>query len=422
MVKERSIGTSPSAGGFTKESTQRRFLFAPAFLVLVFLLGCGGGAGSVSVPPTVTISVFPTQATVKAGSQFLFQASVQGTANTAVTWQVNGAVGGSAASGTISGAGVYTAPSILPSPASATITAISQADTTKAASAEVSIIIGVAVTPAIASLNISTAQCPVTQTFNAFVTGTTNPSVSWSVNGVPADGSSAFGTIDTNGLYTSPSAIPVPARFNVTATSQADPTQSGNAAVEVSAGGPAANQASQGAPILLGTSGGNENDKSSNACCSGTLGALVTRNGANFILSNNHVLARSDQAQPGELITQPGLADNSCHAGTSVASFSQAVQLKTASGIAAADAALAQVMPGAVDPAGAILQLGSVNCGLAQPAPRQHNRGPGGGDGRRQKWPHYGSAMRDDRRNWRRQCESPVSDIVRLEFHFPGDL
>ncbi|HLG14060.1 MAG TPA: hypothetical protein VJH03_05950 [Blastocatellia bacterium] len=44
----------------------------------------------------------------------------------------------------------------------------------------------------------------------------------------------------------------------------------------------------------FGVSGGNVNDISKRFCCSGTLGSLVTSGGANYILSNNHVLARSD--------------------------------------------------------------------------------------------------------------------------------
>jgi hypothetical protein len=50
-----------------------------------------------------------------------------------------------------------------------------------------------------------------------------------------------------------------------------------------------------------GTSGGNINDISRRYCCSGTLGSLVRgANGALYILSNNHVLARTDQAVTGE--------------------------------------------------------------------------------------------------------------------------
>ena len=41
----------------------------------------------------------------------------------------------------------------------------------------------------------------------------------------------------------------------------------------------------------------------------GTLGCLVKKNGKIFILSNNHVLANSNDAQPGDAILQPGPHD-----------------------------------------------------------------------------------------------------------------
>ena len=41
----------------------------------------------------------------------------------------------------------------------------------------------------------------------------------------------------------------------------------------------------------------------------GTLGCLVSRGDQIYILSNNHVLANSNQAQPGDLILQPGPHD-----------------------------------------------------------------------------------------------------------------
>ena len=41
----------------------------------------------------------------------------------------------------------------------------------------------------------------------------------------------------------------------------------------------------------------------------GTLGCLVRRNGETFILSNNHVLANSNDAQVGDAILQPGPVD-----------------------------------------------------------------------------------------------------------------
>lgn len=45
------------------------------------------------------------------------------------------------------------------------------------------------------------------------------------------------------------------------------------------------------------------------AITAGTLGCLVRRNGQLLILSNNHVLANSNDAQPGDAILQPGPFD-----------------------------------------------------------------------------------------------------------------
>jgi hypothetical protein len=41
----------------------------------------------------------------------------------------------------------------------------------------------------------------------------------------------------------------------------------------------------------------------------GTLGCYVRKNGKTYILSNNHVIANSNDAMPGDLILQPGPAD-----------------------------------------------------------------------------------------------------------------
>src|SRR5215813_15137252 len=68
------------------------------------------------------------------------------------------------------------------------------------------------------------------------------------------------------------------------------------------------NQIKQTLPISLGTSSGNVHDATKRFCCSGTLGALVAdAGGTQFILSNNHVLADTDAATPGDNISQPSL-------------------------------------------------------------------------------------------------------------------
>jgi hypothetical protein len=96
-------------------------------------------------------------------------------------------------------------------------------------------------------------------------------------------------------------------------------------------------------------SGGNINDVTNAFCCSGTLGSLVTANGVQYILSNNHVLARQDQAVPGEDVSQPGLIDSGCRPQTIVADYSAAVPLGNN-----VDCAVAALRPGQMDSTGFI--------------------------------------------------------------------
>jgi hypothetical protein len=93
--------------------------------------GGGGGGITVSVSPR-TASKFPTE-------QQQFSATVSGTNNTLVAWQVNGITGGNSTVGTIDGSGMYTTPSLVPTPSTVTVSGISQADITKSASATMSI-------------------------------------------------------------------------------------------------------------------------------------------------------------------------------------------------------------------------------------------------------------------------------------------
>jgi hypothetical protein len=60
-------------------------------------------------------------------------------------------------------------------------------------------------------------------------------------------------------------------------------------------------------PVPIGVSIGNADDPV--YCSAGTLGARVKKNGNYYILSNNHVLARENEADIGERIMQPGNYD-----------------------------------------------------------------------------------------------------------------
>jgi hypothetical protein len=86
---------------------------------------------------SISVTVSPTSATVPAGANQQFTATVSNTNNTAVTWQVNGIVAGNGTVGSISSSGLYTAPLAPPAAGKVTVTAISQADSSKSASATV---------------------------------------------------------------------------------------------------------------------------------------------------------------------------------------------------------------------------------------------------------------------------------------------
>jgi len=135
------------------------------------------------------------------------------------------------------------------------------------------------------------------------------------------------------------------------------------------ASNPASHQGELPGPVELGGSGGNNNDFDLSGstivdCCSGTLGSLIQDStGRQYLLSNNHVLARSDHASVGDAIVAPGLIDNNCTpsgdgAGT-VPVGSLTGWLPLSSRQTNADAAIAQVDSRSVDPAGSILELGA---------------------------------------------------------------
>lgn len=118
----------------------------------------------------------------------------------------------------------------------------------------------------------------------------------------------------------------------------------------------------QGPNTNYGVSGGNVNDITRAFCCSGTLGALVESGTNKYILSNNHVLARSDQAVAGEDISQPGRIDNRCQLPPIVADFTTAPVLGSN-----VDAAIAQLRPGTMNTKGAIEDIGTISSVVKAP-------------------------------------------------------
>ncbi len=83
---------------------------------------------TVTVSSNLAVTISPAAANLALGATQPFQASVTGSTNQGVTWKVNGTTGGNTANGTITQAGLYTAPSALPASPSVTISAVSVVD------------------------------------------------------------------------------------------------------------------------------------------------------------------------------------------------------------------------------------------------------------------------------------------------------
>jgi len=171
--------------------------------------------------------------------------------------------------------------------------------------------------------------------------------------------------------YTAPAAVQATGATYIVATATGSESKTAAEVLVNTAGissNPASHQVQQLSPALLGTSGGNDEDFDAAGsqvadCCGGTLGALVAdSSGRQYLLSNNHVLARSDQANVGDRVVQPGLIDNNCSpygdgpGTTPVASLAGWLPLSSAT--TNADAAIALMAPGGMDPGGSIAELG----------------------------------------------------------------
>jgi hypothetical protein len=147
-----------------------------------------------------------------------------------VTWSVNNIPGGSLSMGTITAAGVYTAPTDLPSPVIVKVIATSQADTSKSATAQITITsdIGISIKPSNASVELG-----ATQAFHAAITSAGHPDTSarWSLSGTACP--VACGSVDLNGNYTAPGILPSATTAMLTTQSVADPSKQASAAINI---------------------------------------------------------------------------------------------------------------------------------------------------------------------------------------------
>ena len=180
-----------------------RLLSLPILSValVVLMVGCGGGNGGSHLNPSTSISVavFPGTATAPINGMVVFTATVYNATNTAVNWAATGG-------GTFAG-NVLTAPAM---PGTITITATSQADTTKSATVSVTV---TAAQPVAVSPSAVAVPAGGIQQFQASSGGLP---VTWSV---VAPGGGNPGSIDQSGNYSAPQVPPPGGTVTISASS-----------------------------------------------------------------------------------------------------------------------------------------------------------------------------------------------------------
>jgi uncharacterized protein (TIGR03437 family) len=176
-----------------------------------------GGAtdGFVARISEISLTISPASVNLSANQTQQFSATVLNASNTAVVWTINPAVG------TISNNGLYQAPVSAPTAVNVIVTATSVADSSKSASASITVGPPISVTIAPAAVTLGAGQ---SQQFTASVANATNILVNWTTT-------PQIGVISGAGLYTAPTAISARTTITLTATSVADNTKSGTALI-----------------------------------------------------------------------------------------------------------------------------------------------------------------------------------------------
>ena len=372
-----------------------RMLAATAVPALILISGCGGsasgsgggggGGGTVSVTPggvSIDTNCTGCNTTTSSGATVeQFTATLTGGGAATVTWSVTGG-DTNVGPGTISSNGQYTPPPYLTANSVQVTVKATLTSGTSSSSATVTVTPGFLepLSPENAALG---ANGTITVSgYIAEAGGTTG--INFALSNTATGSSGGQGALGTTSCtrstsqfthcsvtYTAPGSITANAPVFVVGTVGTSSSKTAAQILLNTAGinsNPATHQVELATPVFLGSSGGNNVDYDTQGnqitdCCGGTLGALLQNSGGTqFLLSCNHVFARSDQATTGEMIVQPGLIDNNCTpngdgAGTTAVGVLTA-WLPLSSSATNADAAIAQVNANTVSSTGAILEFG----------------------------------------------------------------
>ena len=149
----------------------------------------------VTIIASTVVNVNPSAASVAAGQQKTFGAIVNGTPSKNVNWQVNGVNGGDSIHGTITSAGVFTAPITPPAGGTVTVTAVS---TNPVGSGS-------------ATVTITFSNATLHGQYAFSFSGTTAQGILIAAGSIQADGNGNIttGTEDVNSLGAVSTAVPI---------------------------------------------------------------------------------------------------------------------------------------------------------------------------------------------------------------------
>ena len=367
-----------------------------ALPALFALAGCGGSPSTAS--SNSTFSVFPGTAAIdtnctgcnttnsSGATVEQFSATLSGGGSASVTWSVSGG-DASSGPGTITASGQYTPPGYLTANSvQVTVTATLTSGTGAGTKASAIVTVTPGFLQPLTPENVALGSGGTVTVTGYIAEAGGSTGINYAVSNTATGSGGGQGSVGSSSCvrstsaftyctvtYTAPGTVSSTASTYVVATIG---TSSSKEATEVllnTAGifsNPATHQAQLPTPILLGSSGGNNKDYDTKGnqivdCCGGTLGSLIqSSSGTQYLLSCNHVLARSDQASTGEMIIQPGLIDNNCTPNgegsgtTPVGVLTAWLPLNSSS--TNVDAAIAQVDSGAVNSSGDIQELGTL--------------------------------------------------------------
>jgi hypothetical protein len=360
---------------------------APALIVVA---GCGGRVSAGNLNPMSSVSIHASAARIDTSGSTRFSATLADGEAARVVWSVTGG-DPRAGAGSITTDGLYTPPGYLTrESATVSVNAVltDQAGEAPADTALLTVTPGFLqpLTPGNVALGANGTATISGSMTEVGGTGSIHFTLASDTAGTPGGGGTLSEPRCVRGAveeanpaytvcsvtYTAPAVVPASGSVFIVGSVASNPSLSWTRVLLNAQGissNPVTHQARLAVPVALGSSSGNNSDYDASQgqlsdCCGGTLGSLVEdKSGTQYVLSNNHVLARSDQSLPGETIIQPGLIDNGCTpygigpGTTPVATLTGYPGLS--SGTGNVDAAIARVSPGAVDSKGDILELGA---------------------------------------------------------------